>query len=820
MDPSFSSKQKQQMKKFSLIIIFFIVWSAATAQTFSISGKITGTENSILSNATVLIKNTNYYSVADETGNYTIHNVKPGTYQISVSYIGYTEALKEVIITDKDLKIDFQLTEEILIVDSVEVKHKKEKTFGVTRLRDVEGTAIYAGKKSEVVVMDDITANTATNNSRQIYSKIAGLNIWENDGAGIQLGIGGRGLNPNRVSNFNTRQNGYDISADALGYPESYYSPPTEALDRIEIVRGAASLQYGTQFGGLVNFKLKKGPADKKIQLTSRQTLGSFGFFNTFNSVGGTLKKLNYYVYYQNKSGMGWRPNSQFNVNTAYASAIYKVNEKISITFQYTFMDYMAQQPGGLTDAEFEKNPKQSKRTRNWFRVNWNLGAAILDYKINDRLKFNTRFFGLYASRSALGVLTFINRADPMTERDLIKDQYKNYGNETRLLYTYNTKNNPSTLLVGFRYYKGFTDRRQGHGNSGSKGTKSDFNFIPDDPEYSKYTYPNHNIAVFAENIFQVSPRLSIIPGLRFENIQTRANGSYNIVNKDLAGNIIYNESKNEERKSVRSFILGGLGMSYQKSDNMSLYANISQNYRSINFNDMRIVNANFRVDQNLHDEKGYSADLGIRGNHTSIFNYDFSLFMISYKDRIGSVVSTDPVTLNTYSFRTNVSDSRNIGLESFMELDVWRLIKRDSAKMKIAVFSNFTLLDAKYVNSKQAAFRNKKVELVPNIILKTGLNFKRGKFAASYQFSYTGEQFTDATNSKKTNNAINGLIQAYYVMDVTAEYAISKNFALYGTVNNLTNRMYFTRRADSYPGPGIIPSDGRSFFLTLQIKI
>ena len=103
--------------------------------------------------------------------------------------------------------------------------------------------------------MNDVIGNKSTNNPRQIYAKVAGLNIWENDGAGIQLAIGGRGLSPNRVSNFNTRQNGYDISADALGYPESYYTPPTEAVERIEIVRGAASLQYGTQFGGMINSK-------------------------------------------------------------------------------------------------------------------------------------------------------------------------------------------------------------------------------------------------------------------------------------------------------------------------------------------------------------------------------------------------------------------------------------------------------------------------------------------------------------------------------------------------------------------------------------
>ena len=74
----------------------------------------------------------------------------------------------------------------------------------------------------------------------------------------LQLSIGGRGLDPNRTASFNTRQNGYDISADVLGYPESYYTPPAEALGEIQIVRGAASLQYGTQFGGLINFDISQ----------------------------------------------------------------------------------------------------------------------------------------------------------------------------------------------------------------------------------------------------------------------------------------------------------------------------------------------------------------------------------------------------------------------------------------------------------------------------------------------------------------------------------------------------------------------------------
>ena len=131
----------------------------------------------------------------------------------------------------------------------------------------------------------------ASNNSRQIYAQISGLNIYQNDDAGLQLNIGGRGLDPNRTSNFNTRQNGYDISADVLGYPESYYSPPAEAVKEIQIVKDA-SLQYGTQFGGLVNFKLIEPNPSKGFNFKTRNTYGSNNLFTNFSQISGKIKSI------------------------------------------------------------------------------------------------------------------------------------------------------------------------------------------------------------------------------------------------------------------------------------------------------------------------------------------------------------------------------------------------------------------------------------------------------------------------------------------------------------------------------------------------
>jgi Fe(3+) dicitrate transport protein len=150
-----------------------------------------------------------------------------------------------------------------------EIEISERSKHDMLRLPQIRGTEIYAGKKNEVINMSATNADLSTNNSRQIFSKIPGLSIWENDGSGIQTGISTRGLSPNRSWEFNVRQNGFDISSEVFGYPEAYYAPPTEALERIEIVRGAGSLQYGPQFGGLLNYVTKKRIGNKPLSMDS-----------------------------------------------------------------------------------------------------------------------------------------------------------------------------------------------------------------------------------------------------------------------------------------------------------------------------------------------------------------------------------------------------------------------------------------------------------------------------------------------------------------------------------------------------------------------
>lgn len=768
-----------------------------------------------LPGAKIVLEKLNTSVTTNADGYFVLNNIVPGNYEVIVFQFGY-EKMQLHLNLEKDCDTLIRLKSIEHELDPFEVKADPEQRFSVTRLNPVEGTAIYAGKKNEVVLMDKIDANLATNNSRQIYARVAGLNIWESDGAGLQLGIGGRGLSPNRTSNFNTRQNGYDISADALGYPESYYTPASEALDRIEVIRGASSLQYGTQFGGVVNFVMKRGTRLKALELTSRNTVGSFGLFNSFTSIGGMKKRWNYYAAYQFKHGDGWRENSGFTQHNVFSSVQFTLTENIVLSADYTYMTYLAQQPGGLTDAMFNKDPRQSIRERNWFNVNWNLFSLSSSIRINSKTQINIRNFALVADRKSLGFLGSMTKTDPLTERDLIYGAFRNIGNETRFLHRYKLKKNMGVFLAGFRLYAGETHNRQGQSNAGYAATFTFNN--PGDLEGSDYLFPSRNIALFAENIFYVTEKFTLTPGIRSEYIATSSKGYFKQVATDFAGNVIYEENIYTRTSRNRWVFLGGLGLSYKTKKAGELYGNISQNYRAINFSDLQIVNPNFKVDPDILDEYGYTADGGLRGVLKDFFTYDVSVFYINYRNRIGELLLSDPQTLQIYRYRTNIGDSYNAGVESFFEVNLFKAFN-DSAKNSLSVFVNSSFIDARYLESENTAISNKRVELVPQLTFRSGISFRTKTISVSGQFSYVSEQYTDATNSVFSPTAVSGKVPAYYVIDFSCSY-LYKWFKLECGVNNVLDRSYFTRRASGYPGPGILPSDGRNFYVTLQVRI
>jgi Fe(3+) dicitrate transport protein len=706
-------------------------------------------------------------------------------------------------------------TNKITILPLVEFNENRS-IGGIESMPDTKENIIYAGKKLSVIRLDKLNADLSINNARQVFGKVPGMTIWENDGSGIQAGIAARGLSPNRSWEFNVRQNGYDISSEAFGYPEAYYTPPMEALETIEVVRGAASLQYGPQFGGLVNYKIKKGDPNKVLAFETQQTVGSYGLFNTFNAAGGTYKKLSYYGYVHHRSADGWRSNSAYQTFTGYISANYQFNTKMQLGIEYSKTDYTSQQPGGLTDQQFKENHRQSSRARNWFGAPFQTVALTFDYQITTNTSIKIKSFGNFASRNSVGYLRAINIKDsinPKTvqyaSRQVDRDNYENYGAELRMTSRYKLGTKTNVLAYGVRAYKGNTDRNQ----LGVGSTGSDFDLVLSDPIYGRaMKFRTLNYAAFIEHIFYFGNRVKVVPGARFEMIENSKAGYINVTS---AGNII-------EEKRTRNVILYGAGAEFKVTSQSNMYANYSTAFRPVTYSELTPSGTTEIIDPKMKDASGFNADFGYRGTLGKFINFDLGVFYLSYENRIGTI------TQDGAPFKTNIGASVSQGVESYIEIDLVKAFTNNEKFGNLSLFASNAFIDAKYSKWNNPAIaedplksiKDKKVEYAPAYIHRFGATYNYKKFSSTIQYNTTAAVYTDAVNTELPNAAATvGKLPAYQVIDFNFSLRFLENYNVKAGVNNLTDEKYATRRAGGYPGPGILPGNGRNIFVSFGAK-
>jgi Fe(3+) dicitrate transport protein len=192
-------------------------------------------------------------------------------------------------------------------------------------------------------------------------------------------------------------------------------------------------------------------------------------------------------------------------------------------------------------------------------------------------------------------------------------------------------------------------------------------------------------------------------------------------------------------------------------------------------------------------------------------------VFYLNYGNRIGEI--DHKTDLQAGRVRTNIGKAQIYGIETYAEADVLGMVS-DGEKWTGKIFTNIALIGSEYKSAKRTDINGNKVEFIPLVNLKTGFNVGYKKLKASMQYTFMSEQYSDASNSTSSDQtAVIGLIPEYKIVDVSGSYEF-KRFRIEGSVNNLLNEMYYTRRATGYPGPGILPSDGRGFYITLQVKI
>lgn len=692
-----------------------------------------------------------------------------------------------------------------------EVEVKSKRLYDINQLPESSGTNLWSGKKSEVINLGGTNANIAEKTGRQIFAKVPGVFVYDMDGSGNQMNISTRGLDPHRGWEFNIRRNGSMTNSDIYGYPASHYSIPMEAVDRIELVRGTGSLQYGAQFGGMLNYVTKAPDSTQIISLESITSVGSYGLASSYIAASGTIGKFQYATYYSKRVSDGYRTNSQTQYDAQSIQVSYKPTSVLKFTAELSRSNYIYHIPGALTDSQFAQDPRQSTRARNYFNPEIYVPSFTVDWQLGANTKVT------WLTSAVLGYRNSVMFDKPADVQDVIDpsnnqyaarqvdiDNFNSYTSELRLLNAYQLWNIQGKLVAGVQYFNNDLHRRQ----QGKGTTGTDFDLSLTDPVFGRNMHlKSTNVAFFAENKFQFTNKLSVTPGIRFESGKSR-----------MTGVISYYDANDLPNTIVHKFPLLGLNAEYSIKHG-SLYAGWSQAYRPVIFKDIVPASAYEQADKNLKDAYGYNIEAGFRGN-SNYLRWDVGVFHVQYNNRLGTQAMRDEQD-QFYLYRTNIGNSATTGAEIYTEY-VAPLRKR----LAFSVFTSTAFFNGRYTQAQIRVAENNvdisgnRLESVPNVITRNGITVRSAAGSISLLYSYVGETFADALNTViPTANGAVGLVPAYGLFDLNSTFVI-RQVTVRVNINNLTNHNYFTKRPSFYPGPGIWPSDGRSLVVSVGFKV
>ena len=793
----------------SLLLAHLVFAAGAQAQT----GRVTNIDGDPIPGATVSFEQDGFVTTTDSQGEFRLPNLPPGMHEVLVTAIGYhTHVVQHEMGEERGGNLLVQLQSDAIALDGILVSASR-LPGAAHPAPDLLGTMVLAGIKSTIIEIADLPVNLAEKTGRQVFSRVPGAFVYDMDGSGNQMNVSTRGLDAHRSWELNVRQDGVLLNSDMYGYPASHYSPPMEAIESIIMVRGAAALQYGSQFGGLVDYVTKGPEPGNALEIESINTVGSFGLRSTYNAAGGTVGPVTFYAYMNERTSDGYRNDARSEYSAQYLAGSIDLSPRLRLRGQVGHSTYVYQLPGPLSDAMFAADPTQAPRSRNYYNPDITVPALSLDWEGQEGTQVTARLSAVLGPRSSVQFVGLADRpdvADPVTgqfaSRQVDIDRYHSYNAEFRFLRPWRGGGLDHALSLGATASHNDTHRKQ----QGVGTTGNDYDLTISGGGFGRDVhYKTANGAVYIENLFRLSSRWSVVPGARAELGRSR-----------LVGRLAYYDPADTPTRIDHKYPLIGIRTSYRSSVRTEFYGGWSQAYRPHIMMDVLPANELERTDPNLDDSRGWTLEAGVRGSIGARVIYDVNLFELRANDRFGTVLRTD-TDGSSYLFRTTVGSSRTRGVEASFEAHLLQI-----GGVSLRTHTATSYFDGRYLRGTVASggenidIRGNRIESVPEWISRSGLAIDGERYSINLLVSYVSNSFADPLNTvdPPPNGAV-GVVPAYTVVDLNAALQASEWLRLRVGVNNLFDEQYFTKRPEFYPGPGVWPSDGRGMQFSIELQ-
>lgn len=725
-------------------------------------------------------------ATSDAAGKFFFEVLPPGEYLISAVREGFSVASQTIVLDGRARAIEIllrpgALAENVSVI-AAEIATSPEE------LQRIPGS---------VEVLDRQTLEIARPfNFNEALRKFTGVHVREEEGFGLRPSIGIRGLDPNRSAKVLLLEDGVPLGHAPYGDTDAYYHPPIERYNGIEILKGSGQIAHGPNtLGGLLNYITPNPPQDG-VQGSVTLLGGNLRYFNGYGSVGAGFGegagRTGILFDFLHKRGEGARENMFAKLYDILLKTTTSLNRSQTQTLGFK-LNYYGEDSNltysGLTQAEFDANPRFNPFRNDFFYGDRWGGSAMYTNAINGRAVFTAT---MYASnfnrdwwrqssnsdqrpnrRGANGCLG-LAQLDTLCGNEGRLRSYDAFGIDPRM----KVSSRLGETDFGIRYHRETQNRLQQ--NNDTLGPNGRTGLTVEDNQRK-----NSALSGYVQHRFLLG-KFAVTPGLRVEHVDiertNRLPGSFVLARTDLTQ------------------FIPGIGVSYNPTDTITLFAGAHRGFAPPRPADI-ISNTGGVLE--LDPELSWNYEAGLRSLPFRGLRLDAAFFRLDYENQIvpanlsggvGSALTSAGRTLHQgFEFATRADfGTLLVSPHNFYVRTAWTYIPtaeyRGLRFSSVGGFSNVSIRGNRLIYSPEQL-----------LTLNLGYSHPSG-IDALVEYVRIGEQFGDDLNTiPVTANGQRGMIPAYGVWNATLNYRIGgyDRFAptLFVTAKNMADDTYIVDR-------------------------
>jgi Fe(3+) dicitrate transport protein len=762
------------------------------AQTTSMTGQVVDESGGVLPQASItarrLSTGVERRVETNAEGSFSIAQLQPGDYEVRADRTGFAAAVRRVSLRTGEIRLRFELRVGGLSEDVVVVAG--EIAGSHDRLRRLPGSVDIVDRETleQGRVM---TTNEALRN-------VAGVHVRDEEGFGLRPNIGIRGLNPTRSTKILLMEDGIPLTYAPYGDNASYYHPPIDRFERVEVLKGGAQIAYGPQtVGGAINYLTPRPPAQPSGSLTLMG--GNHDYFNGHGSYGATVGRTGFRIDYMRKQGNGSRENLNFNLNDLNGKVVGGLGASQTLTFRGNYYSEDSNVTySGLRQDEYAANPRANPFGNDFFYADRYGVSATHAIALSGDVAMTTNVywssFRRHWWRQSSNSAQRPNRLGSDPDCRSMADLHTTCGNEGRLREYYAWGVEPrltahhrafgvaSETDFGVRAHFENQDRLQQNGDTPTArhGVLVESN-----------VRKNVAYAGFVQNRFLFGG-WTVTPGVRLEHVQyERTNRLAN------AGAVVTGDTE-------LTRVIPGIGVSHTTGEQATLFAGVHRGFAPPRTEDI-ISNTGGVID--LDPELSWNYEAGVRSALRPGVSVDVTFFRMDYENQIvpASLAGGVGATL------TNGGATLHQGLELRAQIDSAPIT---GSLQDIYVRLAYTYLPvAEFTGPRFSSISGfggesvsgNRLPYTPEQMAVAGIGYAHAAFDARIEAVLTSDQFTDDLNTVTPSaDGQRGLIERSTVWNAAVNYTV-RRATVFLTVKNLFDQLFIVDRTR-----GILPGSPR----------